>query len=155
MGLLKQELKRYIKSNDNKDDIKRLIDAIYFKSRNHFSSVILGENTIIFKNSFLRNLSSNYVKFGEISEGVVNFEPKENYFIVHSNINLARFLFIYATVLLSGGLSIVAFETDTLLFAFTAFLLLSVFIVLCSQFAAIKFDNMITGCIKECGLKTK
>ena len=155
MGLLNQALKRYVKSNDNKDDIKRLIDEIYFKSKYHFSNVIPGDHSIIFTNSFLRNLFSNYEKFGEISEGTVNFEPKENYFIVHSKINLARFIIIYATILVIGGLSVVAFATDTILFASTACLLLFVFIVMCSQFAASKFNNMITSCIKECGLKMK
>ncbi|MFZ1986541.1 MAG: hypothetical protein WAU91_19180 [Desulfatitalea sp.] len=152
MGLYKHTHKRYVRSTDRNGDIKRLIDQLYFKSRTHFSNVLAGDKVIVFTNSIFRNLFTNYEKFGEISEGVVNFEPKENYFIVHSKVSFARFLFIYGLIFVIGLPLIFWFE-GILLFAIIAGLSSLGFIVISAQFAALKFNTMIKTCIEECNLK--
>ena len=153
MGLLKQECTSYVQSHNNSDDIKRLMDEIYFKSRNHFSKVIAGDSSLLFTNSILRNVFSNYEKFGEISSGVIKFEQKNNYFIVRSELNFARYIFIYGVILVLGLLTTINFKADIIVFAVTAFILLFAFIILCSQFAVYKFNSMIRACIKDCNFE--
>jgi hypothetical protein len=155
MNIIGQEFTSYVRSLNCTDDAKRIIDAIYLRTRNHFTDVSTGDNIIVFSNGFFMNLFSNYEEFGQISNGEINIELKHNHIVLRSNVYFRKFILMYLALLLVVILQILSFSPDSVVFAIIFAVIFIAYTFIHPQYTARRFRLMVSNCIDECGLTMK